>query len=86
MWQYRKAPEGSVRKMESAKQFAEAMSHRMHIDSSIKLVGNLLFPMESKLLPPAPAGQPLVHDWDCLKTFVSLPPPPHPPICISFYY
>ncbi|XP_023744030.1 vacuolar-processing enzyme [Lactuca sativa] len=67
---YRKAPEGSVRKMESAKQFAEAMSHRMHIDSSIKLVGNLLFPMESKLLPPAPAGQPLVHDWDCLKTFV----------------
>ncbi|KAJ9537236.1 hypothetical protein OSB04_029969 [Centaurea solstitialis] len=36
---YRKAPEGSSRKTESGKQFAEAMTHRMHIDSSYKTGG-----------------------------------------------
>ncbi|KAI3682208.1 hypothetical protein L2E82_50071 [Cichorium intybus] len=70
---YRKAPEGSARKMESGKQFAEAMAHRMHIDSSIKLVGKVLFGLQKSdevLNALRPAGQPLVDDWDCLKTFV----------------
>ncbi|KAI7748310.1 hypothetical protein M8C21_032897 [Ambrosia artemisiifolia] len=72
---YQKAPEGSARKIESRKQFAEAMAHRMHIDSSIKLLGKVLFGIEKGpevLNEVRPAGQPLVDDWDCLKTFVSL--------------
>ncbi|XP_024958795.1 vacuolar-processing enzyme-like [Cynara cardunculus var. scolymus] len=70
---YRKAPEGSSRKTESWRQLAEAMSHRMHIDISIKLVGKVLFGMKKgvEILDGVrPAGQPLVDDWDCLKTLV----------------
>ncbi|XAR69269.1 Legumain [Bertholletia excelsa] len=73
-WQkYRKAPEGSPKKLEAQKQFVEAMSHRMHIDSSMKMIGKLLFGIEKGpevLNTVRPAGQPLVDDWNCLKTLV----------------
>lgn len=64
---------GSSRKSVAQKQILEAMSHRMHIDDSMKLIGKLLFGIEEgpKLLNSVrPAGQPLVDDWDCLKTLV----------------
>ncbi|XP_030948088.1 vacuolar-processing enzyme-like [Quercus lobata] len=70
---FRKAPEGSPRKIEAQKQFVEAMSHRMHIDNSVKLIGKLLFGIEKGpevLNTVRPVGQPLVEDWDCLKTLV----------------
>ncbi|KAG2663470.1 hypothetical protein I3760_16G031000 [Carya illinoinensis] len=70
---FRKAPEGSPRKVEAQKQFFEAMSHRMHVDDSVKLIGKLLFGIEKgpKVLNNVrPAGQPLVDDWGCLKTLV----------------
>jgi len=70
---YQKAPEGSDRKTESRKQFAEAMAHRMHIDASIKLLGKVLFGLEKGpevLNAVRPTGEPLVDDWDCLKTLV----------------
>uniref|UniRef100_A0A7N0RHE8 Legumain prodomain domain-containing protein n=1 Tax=Kalanchoe fedtschenkoi TaxID=63787 RepID=A0A7N0RHE8_KALFE len=70
---FRKAPEGSARKMEARKQVMEAMSHRMHVDNSIKLIGKLLFGIEkgqNVLDAVKPAGQPLVDDWSCLKTLV----------------
>jgi legumain len=70
---YAKAPEGSTRKSEAQKQFTEAMSHRMHIDNSIKLIGKLLFGIEKGdevLKSVRPAGQALVDDWNCLKTLV----------------
>ncbi|KAK3008927.1 hypothetical protein RJ639_014859 [Escallonia herrerae] len=70
---YRKAREGSDRKIKAQKQFADAMSHRMHLDSSINLVGKLLFGIEKShevLMTVRPAGQPLVDDWHCLKTLV----------------
>ncbi|KAM7256399.1 hypothetical protein ACFE04_012140 [Oxalis oulophora] len=70
---YRKAPEGSLRKVEAQKQVIEAMSHRAHIDHSIKLVGRLLFGIENgnnMLNSVRPAGLPLVDDWKCLKTLV----------------
>ncbi|GLT57227.1 hypothetical protein SLA2020_302150 [Shorea laevis] len=70
---YCKAPEGSVRKAEAQTQFVEAMSHRMHIDHSMKLIGKLLFGIErgpEVLQTVRPAGQPLVDDWDCLKKMV----------------
>lgn len=49
------------------------MSHRMHIDHSMKLIGKLLFGIEkaSEVLNTIrPVGQPLVDDWVCLKTLV----------------
>ncbi|KAM1012947.1 hypothetical protein ACFX2C_043137 [Malus domestica] len=70
---YSKAPEGSPRKVQAQKEFVEAMSHRMHIDETMKLIGKLLFGIEKgpKVLNAVrPAGQPLVDDWDCLKTMV----------------
>lgn len=51
------------------------MSHRMHVDKSIKLIGKLLFGIEKGpeiLKAVRPAGQPLVDDWDCLKALVNL--------------
>ncbi|GAB2223030.1 hypothetical protein Droror1_Dr00017165 [Drosera rotundifolia] len=70
---FRKAPEGSLRKHKAQSQFLEAMSHRVHVDSSMMLVGKLLFGMErsSEILQAVrPAGQPLVDDWTCLKKLV----------------
>ncbi|KAJ4847408.1 hypothetical protein Tsubulata_046524 [Turnera subulata] len=70
---YRKAPEGSARKVQAQKDFVEAMSHRMHIDHSVKLIGKLLFGIEKGpevLGAVRPAGQPLVDNWDCLKEMV----------------
>ncbi|MGF2531714.1 hypothetical protein, partial [Ralstonia pseudosolanacearum] len=67
------APEGSPRKLKAQKEFVDVMTHRLHIDQSMKLVGQLLFGLEKA--PEAmnavrPAGQPLVDDWDCLKRMV----------------
>ncbi|KNA12291.1 hypothetical protein SOVF_127310 [Spinacia oleracea] len=70
---FRKAPEGSQEKMEAQTRFVEAMSHRVHLDHSIKLVGKLLFGMgkgPEVLHTVRPAGQPLVDDWSCLRTLV----------------
>ncbi|XWS17660.1 hypothetical protein CRYUN_Cryun33cG0086700 [Craigia yunnanensis] len=70
---YRKAPDGSIRKVEAQKQFVEAMSHRMHVDNSMKLIGKLLFGIErgpEVLNTVRPAGRPLVDDWKCLKKMV----------------
>ncbi|KAI4380877.1 hypothetical protein MLD38_007016 [Melastoma candidum] len=70
---FRKAPEGSSRKFEAQKQFVEAISHRMHIDESIKLIAKLLFGIDtgSEVLKKVRhAGQPLVDDWNCLKSLV----------------
>ncbi|KAL1344911.1 hypothetical protein HN51_018712 [Arachis hypogaea] len=71
---YLKAPEGSPRKAAAEKQVMEAMSHRMHIDSSVKLIGKLLFGIEKGqeiLSSVRPSGEPLVDDWDCLKSLVT---------------
>lgn len=70
---YRKAPEGSARKLEAEKQVVEAMSYRMHVDNSVKLVGKLLFGIEEgpKVMNNVrPSGQPLVDNWECLKSSV----------------
>ncbi len=49
------------------------MAHRIHLDNSVELIGNLLFGSEagpSKLNAIRPGGQVLVDDWDCLKGMV----------------
>ena len=51
------------------------MSHRMHVDSSVKLIGALLFGIvksDEMLNTVRPTGQPLVDDCDCLKAMVTL--------------
>lgn len=71
---YRKAPEGSTRKTEAQKQVLEAMSHRLHVDNSVKLVGKLLFGISEGpqvLNKVRPSGEPLVDDWNCLKNLVN---------------
>ncbi|KAL8166510.1 hypothetical protein V2J09_008009 [Rumex salicifolius] len=70
---FRKAPEGTLRKIEAQKQVLEAMSHRVHIDDNIKLVGKLLFGIKKGpevLHTVRPSGQPLVDDWHCLRQLV----------------
>ncbi|KAF3574079.1 hypothetical protein F2Q69_00062592 [Brassica cretica] len=70
---YKKAPEDSARKAEAQKQVLEAMSHRLHVDNSVLLIGKLLFGISegpAVLNKVRPCGKPLVDDWDCLKTLV----------------
>ncbi|RWW18751.1 hypothetical protein GW17_00017239 [Ensete ventricosum] len=64
---------GSFHKLNAQKDLLEVMSHRLHIDNSIELVGKLLFGSgkASELLKSVrTAGQPLVDDWSCLKSMV----------------
>jgi legumain len=71
--QYHKAVEGSTRKAKAGEELVNTMAHRMHLDSSVELIGNLLFGTDvgaSKLNAVRPAGQVLVDDWDCLKSMV----------------
>lgn len=49
------------------------MAHRLHIDNSVELIGKLLFGSEKGpevLKTVRQKGQPLVDNWDCLKTMV----------------
>ncbi|CAL5438863.1 unnamed protein product [Camellia sinensis] len=43
---FQKAPEGSPRKLKAQKELVEAVSHRMHIDNSMKMIGKHLFGIE----------------------------------------
>ncbi|KAL6005980.1 hypothetical protein ACLOJK_040025 [Asimina triloba] len=70
---YRKSTDGSARKLHAHKQLVEVMSHRLHVDNSMELIGKLLFGSQKGpeiLKSVRPAGQPLVDDWGCLKTMV----------------
>ncbi|KAK7310729.1 hypothetical protein RJT34_08424 [Clitoria ternatea] len=70
---FHKAPEGSAHKNIAQKQVLEVMSHRMHIDNSVQLIGKLLFGIEKgpeTLNKVRPVGSVLVDDWGCLKNMV----------------
>uniref|UniRef100_A0A0D6QUT4 Legumain prodomain domain-containing protein n=1 Tax=Araucaria cunninghamii TaxID=56994 RepID=A0A0D6QUT4_ARACU len=74
LWQkYKRSKADTLEKLEAQKELVESMTHRMHMDKSIKLIGKLLFGSEmgpSVLNSVRPRGQPLVDDWACLKTMV----------------
>lgn len=74
MWQkYKKSKENSPERSTAQTQLLEFMTHRMHVDKSVNLVGNLLFGQEkgpAVLKAVRPQGEPLVDDWDCLKKMV----------------
>ncbi|KAL2650297.1 hypothetical protein R1flu_018425 [Riccia fluitans] len=74
LWhKFSRAVEGSPRKMEAEKELLDTMAVRMHIDESMKMIGEVLFGAErgSAILEHVVAtGQALVDDWDCLKGMV----------------
>ncbi|KAK8931262.1 hypothetical protein KSP39_PZI016108 [Platanthera zijinensis] len=70
---YRNSPIGSSKKLEAQKELLDIMTHRLHIDNSISLVGKLLFGSERSmevLSAIRSTGLPLVDDWACLKSMV----------------
>jgi legumain len=71
--QYRRSAEGSSEKSEALKQLVEELARRSRVDGSVETIGGRLFGSEEgpKILNAVrPAGQPLVDDWDCLKSIV----------------
>ncbi|GLJ23425.1 hypothetical protein SUGI_0443330 [Cryptomeria japonica] len=76
LWQkYKRSTENSIEKLEAQKHLVDLMTHRMHLDKSVKLIGKLLFGTERGPLvlnTVRSPGQPLVDDWDCLKTMVRI--------------
>uniref|UniRef100_M1B315 Vacuolar processing enzyme n=1 Tax=Solanum tuberosum TaxID=4113 RepID=M1B315_SOLTU len=72
---FQDAPEGSTRKSEAYRKLSEAISEREHVDKCVKYIGQILFGVKNGpevLNIVRPAGQPLVDDWDCLKSFVKI--------------
>ncbi|XP_039143856.1 vacuolar-processing enzyme-like [Dioscorea cayenensis subsp. rotundata] len=70
---FQRSPEGSRKKHESQKQMFDVISHRVHVDNSMEAIGKLLFGSDQSLetlKTVRPSGQPLVDDWDCLKSMV----------------
>lgn len=71
--QYYSAAEGSTKKAHAGMELARTIAQRMHLDNSVKLIGELLFGHENSLQTlkaVRPAGQVLVNDWACLKSMV----------------
>ncbi|XP_048319871.2 legumain [Ziziphus jujuba] len=75
MWKMYKMTDESEKKKEMLKQIKEKVSHRNHLDVSVKLIGTLLYGPEkgpSILNSVRSPGLPLVDDWGCLKRVVRL--------------
>ncbi|CAI9093786.1 OLC1v1029362C1 [Oldenlandia corymbosa var. corymbosa] len=74
LWQkYNKMVENSVEKDELLKEITTTTLHRQHLDGSMEIIGHVLFgPKESSsiLNGVRKSGQPLVDDWECLKSTV----------------
>jgi legumain len=74
LWtKFSNAAEGSTRKLEAGKKLMDTISHRLHLDTSVKMMGELLFGAEtspSVLDYVVPSGHAVVDDWDCLKKVV----------------
>ena len=73
--QHENAPEGSDEKYDALVKLNEVMSHRSQVDNNVKHLGELLFGVEKGnevLHTVRRAGQPLVDNWDCLKSYVSI--------------
>ncbi|KAG6532673.1 hypothetical protein ZIOFF_006523 [Zingiber officinale] len=71
--EYERAPLGSSQKLGAHKELLDVMAHRLHVDTSVELIGNLLFGSErgSEVLKMVrPSGQALVDDWSCLRLMV----------------
>ncbi|KAL3361151.1 hypothetical protein AABB24_014183 [Solanum stoloniferum] len=72
---HKNAPEGSYEKYEARVKLNEVMLKRSQVDNNVKHLGELLFGVEKGnevLHSVRPAGQPLVDNWDCLKSYVKI--------------
>ncbi|KAJ8542208.1 hypothetical protein K7X08_017074 [Anisodus acutangulus] len=72
---HQNAPEGSDEKYETYMKINEVMSQRSQVENKVKHLGELLFGVEKGeevLHSVRPAGQPLVDNWDCLKSYVKI--------------
>ncbi|XP_055819309.1 vacuolar-processing enzyme-like [Solanum dulcamara] len=72
---HQNAPEGSDEKYEASVKLNEVMSQRTQVDNNVKHLGELLFGVEKGnevLNSVRPAGQPLVDNWDCFKSYVKI--------------
>ncbi|KAJ0265528.1 Vacuolar-processing enzyme beta-isozyme [Hirschfeldia incana] len=71
LWhKYRRSEDGS-RKDEILKELTETTRHRKHLDTSVELIGTLLFGPTTNFLKLAREPDlPLVDDWECLKSVV----------------
>ncbi|KAK8963633.1 hypothetical protein KSP40_PGU011084 [Platanthera guangdongensis] len=76
MWKlYEQLDDSSKNKMEVLKEIQETINHRLHLDGSIDFIGKLIFGSAkgpSILGDVRSSGQPLVDDWDCLKSMVRI--------------
>lgn len=74
MWhRYQQLSENSKERKGVLKEMIEMMVHRDHLDSSIELIGKLIFGAEkgaSIIYSTRPANHPVVDDWNCLKSMV----------------
>ncbi|KAL0908073.1 hypothetical protein M5K25_022542 [Dendrobium thyrsiflorum] len=69
------SPEGSSKKFDALKELLDILTHRMHVDNSINLIGKLLFGSEKDiqvLSAVRMTEQPLVDDWVCLKSMYGM--------------
>ncbi|KAK6911184.1 Peptidase C13, legumain [Dillenia turbinata] len=70
---FQRAPEGSPKKLEAQRQLLDELAYRKHVDQSIENIVTTLFgTKDGKMVTNGvrASGQPVVDDWDCLKTFV----------------
>ncbi|XP_050229524.2 vacuolar-processing enzyme [Mercurialis annua] len=74
MWQmYKRLENGSAMKQQMLQMIKETIKHRSHVDSSVELLGNVLFGHRkgsSILKSVRESGLPLADDWNCLKSMV----------------
>lgn len=70
-----RSPKGSHKKLESQKQLIDEINHRMRVDYCMMHIGKVLLKSEDGIMAMMrivrSTGQPLVDDWNCLKTLVS---------------
>ncbi|XP_020702241.2 vacuolar-processing enzyme-like isoform X2 [Dendrobium catenatum] len=69
------SPEGSSKKLDAQKELLDILTHRVHVDNSLNLIGKLLFGSEKGiqvLSAVQNTGQPLVDDWACLSSMIRI--------------
>lgn len=72
--QYERSKNGSEKKAKTLEQIRHTMRQRSHLDSSVELIGTLLFgPKKGSAILQSirEPGLPLVDDWKCLKSMVT---------------
>ncbi|CAO2819805.1 unnamed protein product [Amaranthus hypochondriacus] len=74
LWKmYERSKHNPEEKHKILTEITETTKHRSHLDSSIELIGKLLFGLSngpSVLSAKPKPGFPLVDDWDCMKSMV----------------